>query len=270
MGLRLHTVAPRQGWQWIARALAVWRRRPLSFVGLFTTFLLTVLLLMSLVPVVGGLLGMALVPMLGLAFMVATRSALAGGPVHALMLVEGFRAPDRARRRAQWLLCGGYAVASAAVILLSDWLDGGSLDTLMRAMSKAPPDGASPEVAAALADPRLVAGLLLRTALAALLSVPFWHAPALVHWGGQGALQALFSSTLAVWRTRGAFLVYGLGWAVVMAAVSLASMALVLLLGTRAVGFLALLGGLALSALFYVSVWFSFADSFGDSNDQPD
>ena len=27
--------------------------------------------------------------------------------------------------------------------------------------------------------------------MGALLSVPFWHAPALVHWGGQGLTQAL-------------------------------------------------------------------------------
>jgi hypothetical protein len=38
--------------------------------------------------------------------------------------------------------------------------------------------------------------------------VPFWHAPGLVHWGSQGVGQALFSSTLAVWRCRGAFVVY--------------------------------------------------------------
>ena len=42
--------------------------------------------------------------------------------------------------------------------------------------------------------------------------MPFWHAPALVHWGDQGPAQALFSSTLAVWRSRGAFAVYLLSW----------------------------------------------------------
>ena len=45
------------------------------------------------------------------------------------------------------------------------------------------------------------------------LSVPFWHAPALVHWSGMGIAQALFSSTLAVWRCTGAFVVYSLCWA---------------------------------------------------------
>ena len=269
MGLRLHTLAPRQGWTWISRALQVGRRRPMSFIGLFTTFLLAVVLLVSLVPVVGGLLGMAAVPLLSLGFMIATRSALAGGPVHAGMLIAGLRVPDRARRLAQWQLCGGYALASVAVIAASDGLDGGSLDALMQAMAKAQPGSPSPAVTQALADPQLTLGLLMRLGLAGLLSVPFWHAPALVHWGGQGAVQALFSSTVALWRTRGAFLVYALGWAAVMTVVSLGSLVLVLLFGASAVGFLALLMGLALSALFYLSLWFSFADSFGETGDSP-
>ena len=56
-----------------------------------------------------------------------------------------------------------------------------------------------------------------RFGLAACLSVPFWHAPALVYWQGQGVGQALFSSTLAVWRCKGAFLMYSLAWVGVIA-----------------------------------------------------
>ncbi len=48
--------------------------------------------------------------------------------------------------------------------------------------------------------------------LLALLAVPFWHAPALVFWGRQGWAKSLFFSTMAIWRNRGAFAVYGLGW----------------------------------------------------------
>ena len=56
------------------------------------------------------------------------------------------------------------------------------------------------------------AGLLLRFGLLGLLSVPFWHAPALVHWDAQGAAKSLFFSTIAVWRNKGAFIVYSLAW----------------------------------------------------------
>ena len=104
MALRLHPVATRQGWHWIRQGFSLWWRRPLALVGLFTFFLFSVLLLMVLVPVLGGPLGMAMLPMLSLGFMVAARSAASGGTVNALQLIEGLRHPDRARRRAQWLL----------------------------------------------------------------------------------------------------------------------------------------------------------------------
>jgi hypothetical protein len=101
---------------------------------------------------------------------------------------------------------------------------------------------------------------------AALLSVPYWHSPALVHWGGQGALQALFSSTLALWRARAAFGVYALGWLGVSLALGLGLMLLAGVTGsTQVVGLMALPIGLTVTVVFYVSLWFSFNDSF-----QPD
>ena len=224
------------------------------------------MLLMVLVPVLGGPMGMALLPMLSLGFMVASRSTLAGGPANALQLVDGLRHPDRARRRAQWLLCAGYAIASMTVIALADWVDGGLFEKLQRLISQTGADGKpSPQLDAVLADPRLVQGMLVRVGLAGLLSVPFWHAPALVHWGGQGLVQAMFTSTLALWRTRAAFAVYLLGWAGLMTAVALLVMVVGMLTGARqALGLLTMPIGLVFSTVFYVSLWFSFTDTFGE------
>jgi hypothetical protein len=266
MGLRLNRVAPAQGWQWIRQAFALWWRRPIAFAALFTFFFLSVMLLMVLVPVLGGPLGMALLPMLSLGFMVASRSTLAGGPAHALQLADGLRHPDRARRRAQWLLCGGYAIASMTVIALADWVDGGLFEKLQRLISQTGADGKpSPQLEAVLADPRLVQGMLVRVVLAGLLSVPFWHAPALVHWGGQGFVQAMFTSTLALWRNRAAFTVYLLGWVGLMTAVALLVMVVGMLTGARqALGLLTMPIGLVFSTVFYVSLWFSFTDTFGE------
>ena len=266
MGLRLHTVAPRQGWRWIRQGFALWWTRPMAFIGLFTVFLFSVLLLMVAVPVLGGPLGMALLPMLSLGFMIASRSAAAGGPVHALQLIDGLRHPDRAQRKAQWMLCGLYALGSMAVIGLADWVDGGLFDDLQRLIAQTSGDGKpSPELDAVLADPRLLNGMLVRVGLAGLLAVPFWHAPALVHWGGQGVRQALFTSTLALWRTRGAFTVYLLGWSGAMLAVALVVTLVGLATGARqALGLLTMPIGLVFSASFYVSLWFSFTDTFGE------
>ena len=265
MGLRLLPVAPRQGWAWIRQALALWWRRPLALVGLFTFFLLSVLLLMALVPVVGGALGMALLPMLSLGFMIASRSLAQGGPVHALQLIEGLRHPQPAQRRAQWLLCGLYALCTMLVITLADWVDDGMFEELQRLMAQGSDPKASARLEAILAAPQLLQGMLVRFGLAGLLAVPFWHAPALVHWGGQGLGQALFTSSLALWRTRTAFSVYLLGWAGLMLGVALAVALIAMLTGARQVlGLLTMPIGLVFSAAFYVSLWFSFKDTFGE------
>ena len=258
-------MAPAQGWRWVRQGFALFWRKPLAFTGLFLFFLFSVLLLVVLVPLLGGPLGMALLPMLSLGFMVASRSALAGGPVHGLQLVEGLRHPDRRQRRAQWLLCGAYALGSMAVITLADWVDGGLFEALQRAIAQGDAQS-SAAIDRILADPRLTQGMGVRLGLTGLLSVPFWHAPALVHWGGQGALQALFSSTVALWRTRGAFTVYLLGWAGLMLAVAALAMLLAGLTGARQLlGMLTMPVGLVFSAAFYASLWFSFADTFGAS-----
>lgn len=266
MGLRLHPVAARRGLWWVRAAFATWARRPLAFIGLFMFFLFGVLLLLML-PLVGPVLGLGLLPMLTLGFMIATRSALHGGPVHAVQIFEGLRGSDVARRKAQLMLCAVYALGSIGVMEFSAWLDGGSFERLQMAL--ATPNVPQTQVNAILADPQLATGMLVRMGLATLLSIPFWHAPALVHWGGQGAFQALFSSSLALWRARGAFVVYGIGWMVVSVAFGLLATLAVLLLGNRQlVSLLAMPAGMVLSAVFYVSLWFSFTDSFVDEDDE--
>ena len=263
MLLKLHPVAPSQGLRWIRQGLALWWRRPMAFVGLFVLFFVVVSPLMALLPLVGVVLGVAMLPMLTLGFMVAARSASSDGPVHALQLLDGLRTPDKSRRRSQWALCAAYAACSLLAFWLADLADGGTFDALQRALAQVKPGADHAEVDALLADPRLAWGMVVRFGLIALLSVPFWHAPALVHWGGQGLTQALFSSTLAIWRARSAFTLYMLGWSALVMAVSIIVTLLVVLTGSRQwMGWISMPAGLALSAAFYVSLWFSFADCF--------
>jgi len=76
-------------------------------------------------------------------------------------------------------------------------------------------------------------------------------------------LQALFTSTIALWRTRGAFAVYLLGWLGLMMAAAAMFWLLSIATGARQVlGVLTLPLGLAFSSAIYVSLWFSFADTF--------
>ena len=111
--------------------------------------------------------------------MVASRSARAGGHVHIGQLAEGLRHPDRSRRKAQWLLCGAYALGTMAVITLSDWVDGGTFEALQREMASAGADG-KPVLSRAFsdADLKLVAGGLPRIGGLSAIAPPTEAKPA--------------------------------------------------------------------------------------------
>jgi formate-dependent nitrite reductase membrane component NrfD len=170
---------------------------------------------------------------------------------------------DADRRKHLLTLCAVYGVSAVALLLFCNWLSDGQLAELQRVLG----DGnAKPEdIDALAADRGVFVGTVAGIIGATLLSIPFWHAPALVFWGGQGIAQALFSSTLAVWRAKGAFVVYALTWATLIALFGLVTAVLLSLLGApQLAGVLALPGGLMFSTVFYVSLIFSFNDSFGE------
>jgi hypothetical protein len=256
---KLATVPARQGSVWARQGLRVFFKRPMVFAALFALFMFAVFVL-ALLPVVGPLLLLALLPMITLAFMLATQATLAGELPTPAALFRPLRM-DRPRRIAMLKLGAVYAVTTFGILALSGMVDGGAFDALMDAL---PHVQTKPElVNAALADQRLGQGLLLRSVLTSLLSIPFWHAPALVYWGGQGCGQSLFSSTLACWRNKSAFTVYMLTW--------LSAVVLFATLGSIVFGLLGQLPlfavaatpfSLMLTTVFYASLYFTFADCF--------
>ena len=257
--MRLQTVAARQGSVWVKQGFRAFFKRPLAFAALFATFMFSVFLL-ALVPMFGALILLALLPLVSLGFMIATRTALDGGMPTARVFVEPLRT-SKAQRNAMIQLGVVYALATFAVMWLSDLVDGGAFEALMDSMpgSQTSPDA----VAAKLAAPGLALGLLLRFGLAGLLAVPFWHAPALVHWDGHGCAKALFSSTLACWRNRGAFTVYSAVWFALIVAFGMVGSLVFALLGQAQLFAVAAVPlSLVFTTVFYVSLYFTFADCF--------
>lgn len=257
MSLRLRVVAPRQGLFWLRASFGQFVRRPLSYMGLFVMYLLAVLFALS-IPVLGSLLVVTSLPLLTLTYLHATRAAVSGGSVLVSAFVEPLRAASRRDRIAFLKLSLAYGALTLVIVALSDVIDAGSFAKVQSAMIGGDD--------LALSDDErtnLLAGMALRFGLAALVSIPFWHAPALILWHGQGVGLALFSSALACWKARGALAVYAAVWFAVVAGVGI-SMALLLgVLGLRSfVGAMALPGGLILTAVFYVSLYFIYADSF--------
>lgn len=260
MALQLKTVTLGHGPRWVADGFRAFARRPLALGLLFLVFLAASAIVASVLPFVGALLQLMALPLLSLGYMVATQSALLGGPVHPGQFVEPLRA-DRTRRRALLVLCVSYGLLAFAILLLCAWV---SDDALTRLQDLAKGDPTRAQIDALLDEPGVTRAAWLLGVLGTALSVPFWFAPALVHWGGQGVGQSLFSSTMALWRNKGAFTTFMATWVAVVALVSvLLSMLLAALGAARFAGMMLMPMALLFSSVFYVSQLFAFNDNFG-------
>jgi len=260
MGLRLRVVTASAGLAWVRQSLVLFARKPAGFAGLFALVLIA-MLLSALVPMLGSLLLLGSLPLLSLAFMTGAAEVAQGGNVHPAQFVQPLLGRPE-RRKALLVLGAIYAVGAFALVELSSLVDGGALDALMMALShSASPEGSEQLMAAA--SPQVWQGLAIRFGGMAVMSIPLWHAPALVHWGGQGVMQSLFSSTLAIWRNRGAFTVYMVAWTALVMGAGLGVALLLGVFGLQSLGTILMFPlGLALSAAFYISTWYTFTDCF--------
>lgn len=267
MGLKLQHVAAAAGPRWVRQGFAECLRQPLGYASLFALFMLAITVV-SVLPIIGGPLMLMAVPLLSLAYMMAASGVQQGLAVNAAVYLAPWRGTEARQRRDLLVLCALYAVATVAMLALCNLVDGGRFDDLLAAMAAG--QAKSEEIQALMDAPGVRAGAIARVLLTALLSVPFWHAPALVVWGKQGPAQALFSSTLAVWRSKGAFVLYSLGWFVAMGGAGLLAAFLMALLGLGALSFLLLMPlALFFTTAFYASLYFCFADSFASDETGP-
>ena len=246
--MKLKLVPARRGAGWARQGISVFFRKPIAFC-----------LLILIVLFAGPLLLLA-APLASLGFMIATRRALEGRMPHPGVFIEPLRA-SAMQRGAQLRLGLGYALAAGLALWLALGVGGTALENLGEAMRAG---GASPdEMQKLLDDPSVQSARLLLMGCIALLAIPFWHAPALVHWGRLGAAQALFYSTVTCWRNKGALGVFMLSWWAISMVMALVWMPVAMLLGLSPFS----MGTLApvvviLSAAFYASLYFTYADSF--------
>lgn len=265
MKLHLHHVEARQGAVWVQQGWQVFRRAPLPLTALLATFFIGAALL-GLLGVVGAALALAVAPLLNLIFMLASHQVVQGRAISFALWAQPFKlAPERSRNQLRLGLI--FLVCAGSVLGLLSGVDDAAQQRLGEAMTQLQQATPGQEAAArealsvALSDPELLQGNLLRLGAALLLSLPFWHAPALVHWGGHGPLKALFGSCVGLWHNRAAYAVHGLVWlGLMLAAGSLLSLLLALLpaLAVMLVTPLSLLA----ATVFYAGLYFSFMDSF--------
>ena len=280
--IRIRSVPALAGLRWIRLALRAFRRQPGGFMGMFGLYMLLLLLLtiplsvlaplaeaIHVDPIVVGSLTLVAMPLLSLAFMLSTEAVTNDLRIRPALLFAPLRASNPRR---------GALVAIGFVyfgVFLLAWFvgngidDGESIKWFLEHAVASPESAKSVPAPATLTDAGRVV-LLAKMAIVALGSIPLWHAPALVQWGRYGAAKAMFASVVAMWRTRAALAMFGLGWFALSFAATAVLGLLALVLGESIV--LLLVAAMlywALSALFYVTLWFGFDDTFEISSPVP-
>lgn len=250
--MKLNIVPAAAGFRWVRQGFRTFMKQPLALAMLVFMYA-TLGLVMLVLPVVGLFLACAMVPVATLGLMAATRVAEESAFPMPTVLFTGLRA-SRERVRAMLVLGALYA---ATVFLLAVLV---SLIVPMQVEGKAMADIAQSDE------------FRLRLILTALFYTPFslafWHAPALVHWHGVPAVKSLFFSFVACLRNLRAFTAYGVAWIGVGVAI--------LALSGVAAAFSPWLAGVVFGATstiatiaFYVSLYFTFRDSFEPAGDTP-
>jgi len=243
--MKLRLVPARQGARWVRQGWGVFFARPLAFCAMY-------LLCLLFAPLFIVLIG----PATWLGFMIATRQTLEGRFPWPSVFFAPFRA-GWPQLKSQLQLCALFALAMVGLSWLVQ-LTGVDLHSLSDIMG----GQATPEqVEAWLDDPKLRAAQWLTLIGMVLLSLPFWHASPLVHWGGLSAPKALFFSVVACWRNKAPLALHALLWVVVIMVLSMLAGLVAAVAGPPSVPFITPLW-LLLPAPALASVYFSFADSF--------
>jgi hypothetical protein len=228
-------------------------RQPLAFAGLFFLFM-AVMVVLSLVPVLGNVLALVLLPGATLGLMAATQQAASGKFPTPAVLLSAFRA-SRAQGRAMLVLGALYAAGFLLVLGISALADGGKFAHMYLVGGTV--------TAEVLQATDFQFATLIGMVLYMPLSLMFWHAPALVHWYGIAPVKSLFFSLVACLRNFWAFTVYGCVWMGVFLAVGLVVTTVAALLGgADAVNNVLFPLAMLMAAMFFTSIYFTFRDSF--------
>ena len=251
--MKLKIVPARMGIQWVKLGILTFFKQPLALAGLFFMFM-AVMSVLSIVPLLGSALALALLPGTTLGLMAATQEATKGKFPMPSILISAFRAGQK-QLRAMLVLGAIYAVGFLLVMGVSALIDGGALARMYLVGGSITRD--------MLMAPEFQTAMLVTMALYLPLSLLFWHAPALVHWHGVAPVKSLFFSGVACLRNFWAFTVFGVAW---MAVFMVAGLVLTSLAGAiggpTAAATIMFPAAMLMAAMFFTSIYFTYRDSF--------
>ena len=251
--MKLRIVPARQGAQWVRLGLKTFMRQPMAMAGQFFMFVAAVSLL-SLVPILGPVLAIALMPAATVGLMSASREAHAGRFPMPHQLISALRSGTAVRRN---ILMLGFLYAAAFAVVLSATMlaDGGTF--LHVYLGRA-------QLTAELAtDGGFLLASILFVALYLPLNMMFWHAPGLVAWHGVAPVKSLFFSMVACLRNFWAFSIYSFLWAgVIMGSCMVVGIVAMLMGVASAIPALLYPLAMVLAGMFFTSIYFTFESNF--------
>lgn len=193
------------GWLWVKQGAALFRQQPAELSTLFISYMF-VMLALNLIPVIGQVLPLLLVPVFSMAFLQACAQVEQGKRVYPNLLLTGFRSPSF---RSLLILGSLYLIAAVLAAVVFSLVDDGTFRQIAEGKLKMN----SKEVQ----DSNLQVALLSATGFYLLATLPFWFSAPLIVWKKMNVGKSVFYSLFAVLKSGKAFIVYGISWLAIFA-----------------------------------------------------
>ena len=253
--MKLNIVPAATGVAWMKAGVKTFASQPLALGGLFFLFV-GLMSVLSLIPVMGTVASLVLLPAVTLGLMQATRMVEAKRFPMPVVLATALM--GSAQQRSAMLKLGGYyALAFLITLGLTMLVDGGQFARFYMTG-----EGVTPEM---MQQGDIQMAAIVGTVLYIPLALLFWHSPALVFWYGVSPAKAMFFSLTACWRNVSAILVFFLSWGAVFLGSAVVVTILATLLGQGLIQLVFTPLAMVLAAMVTVSVFFSVRDSFSDT-----
>ena len=190
----------RAGWLWVQQGFGLFRQQPGSLFTLFLAYLF-LMLLVSVLPLLGQVAQVVLMPVFSIAFMQASLAIEQKQRIRPKLLFSGFVKPALP---ALLGLGGLYLLAGLLAIGASALADGGMFWKLA--------SGQIDPKAELAQSANIGAGFLIAALVYIPAAMAFFFAAPLIFWKHMSLGKALFFSFFATIKALKAFIVFGLSW----------------------------------------------------------
>ncbi len=249
----------RTGWLWVKEGFALFRKQPFEMSTLFLSYMF-LMLAIGIVPLLGQILPLVLVPVFSMAFMQACVHIEQDKKVFPNLLLTGFQSPAL---RSLLLLGVLYLLAAVIAIAASALIDGSVLWDLMSGQKELDEH--------TMRQSNLTLAMIFSAAVYTPAAMGFWYAAPLIMWQNMSVGKAMFYSFFAVQRSGKAFLTYGLAWILIGVLLPAIASSIIAMLFARAAAVMIVLLPLTLmlTVIMYCSFYPTYTHIFGRPQQPP-